>query len=110
MRVIQVSFHNDPRLRDPEALLEAWPTLGAVAEAATRAGADTITFRRLTGNGAVGALFPIGAADALAAAVLRVTDESADARRAAARRHFDEHLAFDRLGRDLANAYAEVVR
>ncbi len=35
LHVAQVSFFNDPRGRQPEELLEAWPSLGDVAECAT---------------------------------------------------------------------------
>jgi len=40
MRVVQVSFHLDAQQRDAESLLRAWPTLSAVAKAASRAGVD----------------------------------------------------------------------
>jgi len=38
MHVAQISFFNDPEGRTPEQLLEAWPSLVDVAEAAARAG------------------------------------------------------------------------
>jgi glycosyltransferase involved in cell wall biosynthesis len=40
MRVVQVSFHLDAEQRDAETLLQAWPTLSAVANAAVGAGID----------------------------------------------------------------------
>lgn len=41
MRAVQVSFFTDPQRRSPQALLEAWPTLHAFAQASVRAGIDT---------------------------------------------------------------------
>ncbi|HEY4218297.1 MAG TPA: glycosyltransferase family 4 protein [Gemmatimonadaceae bacterium] len=40
LRVVQVSFHSDPDRRSADALLDAWPTLPAVASAAQRANVD----------------------------------------------------------------------
>ena len=36
--VVQVGFHADPRGREPRELLQAWPTLVDVAEAAHQGG------------------------------------------------------------------------
>jgi len=36
--VVQISFYSDPAGRDPAALLQAWPTLVHVAEAASKSG------------------------------------------------------------------------
>jgi glycosyltransferase involved in cell wall biosynthesis len=41
MRVTHTSFHQDPDHRQPEALLDAWPTLLGVASALVRAGVET---------------------------------------------------------------------
>jgi glycosyltransferase involved in cell wall biosynthesis len=38
LHVVQISFFSDPAGRSPEDLLHEWPTLSAVAEAASRAG------------------------------------------------------------------------
>jgi len=38
LHVVQISFFNDPQARLPAQLLEAWPTLVDVAEAASRSG------------------------------------------------------------------------
>jgi glycosyltransferase involved in cell wall biosynthesis len=38
LHVVQISFFNDPQARRPEQLLDAWPSLVDVAEAACRAG------------------------------------------------------------------------
>jgi glycosyltransferase involved in cell wall biosynthesis len=40
LRVVQVSFHADQQRRDAESLLDAWPTLPAVAAGVARAGVD----------------------------------------------------------------------
>jgi glycosyltransferase involved in cell wall biosynthesis len=40
LRVVQVSFHADQQRRGAESLLEAWPTLPAVAAGVARAGVD----------------------------------------------------------------------
>ena len=40
LRVVQASFHVDVQRRSAESLLDAWPTLPAVASAAHRAGID----------------------------------------------------------------------
>jgi len=39
---VQVSFHADRERREPEALLDAWPTLSGVAAGARRAGVEVI--------------------------------------------------------------------
>jgi hypothetical protein len=39
---VQVSFHADRERREPEALLDAWPTLSGVAAGASRAGVEVI--------------------------------------------------------------------
>lgn len=41
LRVTHVSFHRDPRQRQPDALLDAWPTLLGVTAALVRAGVET---------------------------------------------------------------------
>lgn len=71
---------------------------------------DIPTLRRMTRGGAVGALFPPGDADALADALLRIADARGPAQRRAARDHFERHLDFAAVGRDLADAYAQVTQ
>lgn len=39
-RVVQISFHRDPQGRPPERLLQDWPTVSQLAEAASGAGAE----------------------------------------------------------------------
>lgn len=41
LRVTHVSFHRDPQQRQPDALLDEWPTLLGVASALARAGVET---------------------------------------------------------------------
>jgi hypothetical protein len=38
LNVVQISFFSDPEGKSPAELLQQWPTLSAVAEAASRAG------------------------------------------------------------------------
>ncbi|MBV9775145.1 MAG: hypothetical protein JO040_14425, partial [Gemmatimonadetes bacterium] len=45
MRVLQVGCALDPRRRGGEELLEAWPTLPAVARAVSRAGAEVVVLQ-----------------------------------------------------------------
>lgn len=66
---------------------------------------DIPSFRQLTRGGSVGALFPVGDASALASAVLKAAAADRAARRRETRRHFDEHLSFEVLGRSLLAAY-----
>jgi len=40
VRIAQIGFYRDPADRAPEELLDAWPTLGEVAESAAMAGAN----------------------------------------------------------------------
>lgn len=83
----------------PYALLEA------LACGATPVVSDVPPLRRLTGGGAVGALFPRGDADALAAAIVRVSAGDRAQMRRAAREHFERHLSPAALGRELVAAY-----
>jgi len=66
---------------------------------------DIPSFRALTGDGAVGALVPLGDADALAAAIVDQARRPRDAARTAVRAHFERHLAFDAIGAQLMAAY-----
>jgi glycosyltransferase involved in cell wall biosynthesis len=81
----------------------------ALATGLTPVVTDIPSLRALTGNGAVGALWPRGDSRALADA-LRSTAASLGPRtRAAVRAHFDEHLSSAAIGRKLAAAYREVM-
>jgi len=77
----------------------------ALACGATPVVSDIAPFRRVTRGGAVGALFPRGDADALAAALLRASSGDRAQMRRAARQHFERHLSPAALGRELVAAY-----
>lgn len=67
---------------------------------------DIPAFRALTDGGRVGALWPCGDPDALAAALVQAATTRPS--RAALRAHFDQHLSFAAVGRHWARAYAAV--
>lgn len=68
LHVVQISFFNDPGGRSPEELLEAWPSLVDVADAACRAGVRVSVVQasshaeRLERNGVRYYFLPFGAA------------------------------------------------
>ncbi len=72
LRIAQVNCVLDPERREPEALLAAWPTLPAIAEAAAGAGADIVVVQasharaRFTRRGVHYHFVPVAAARALA--------------------------------------------
>jgi glycosyltransferase involved in cell wall biosynthesis len=66
--------------------------------------------RRITRDGAVGGLFPLGDADALAALIVEHAAHPREAARIAAREHFERHLSFDAVGRELRQAYEQIAR
>lgn len=66
---------------------------------------DIPSFRAMTRGGALGALFPAGDADAMAAQIVRLAAQPRDDLRARALAHFQEHLSFDVVGRQLRSAY-----
>jgi glycosyltransferase involved in cell wall biosynthesis len=70
---------------------------------------DIPSFRSLTGAGAVGALWPRGDADSLCERLVRVAAHPQAQIRAAARRHFDQELSFDAVGRKLALVYRDLL-
>src|SRR5262249_21622846 len=53
LRVVQVSFHADHQRRGAESLLEAWPTLTAVATSVARAGVDVAIVQAAHADGTV---------------------------------------------------------
>jgi glycosyltransferase involved in cell wall biosynthesis len=67
---------------------------------------DIPAFRALTHHGRVGALWPCGDARQLTAALLRAAADHGGAARA--RAHFQAHLSVAALGRQWAQAYAQV--
>jgi len=51
VRVAQISFFSDPQGRSPEHLLQAWPTVPALANAAARGGASVAVIQASTHTG-----------------------------------------------------------
>lgn len=66
------------------------------------------SFRRITANGQFGALVPVGAAAALAEAILDWSRRDRNMLRRSARSHFERELSFSALGRQLRATYAQV--
>jgi len=71
---------------------------------------DIPSFRTLTGAGRVGALWPCGDAQALAAALQSLAQRASPQLRAAVRAHFESELGFEALGMKLASMYRDVVQ
>ena len=104
-------------LRAADFLLQAshregsgYAVMEALACGTTPIVTDIPSFRRITGGGSVGALVPTGDAAAIAAALRLLSLRDPVELRTLARRHFEEHLAFDAVGRQLAAAYAAMLR
>ena len=70
---------------------------------------DIPSFRALTGDGAVGRLWPPGDAHACAAALLELAARPAAPAREAVRAHFDAELSSAAIGRRFTAAYAAIV-
>jgi glycosyltransferase involved in cell wall biosynthesis len=83
-----------------EALACGLPTLAA----------DITSARRILRGGAVGGLFAPGDAEALAELLVEHAGRPREAARAAVHAHFDRHLSFDAVGRELRAAYEGVAR
>ncbi len=66
---------------------------------------DIPPFRRVTGNGAVGALSSSGDAEGMSRAIVEWANGDRVARRKAVRRHFEQRLSFEVIGSDLRSAY-----
>ncbi|HEV7441653.1 MAG TPA: glycosyltransferase family 4 protein [Steroidobacteraceae bacterium] len=66
---------------------------------------DIPSFRSLTGEGAVGRLWPCGNAGALSEALVSIATQPRAPLRTQVRAHFDRNLSFDALGRTLAETY-----
>ncbi|HSL72608.1 MAG TPA: glycosyltransferase family 4 protein [Longimicrobiales bacterium] len=81
----------------------------AIACGATPIVTDIPSYRRITRGGAIGALAPVGRAAALADALIRQAVLPAELRRAAALRHFEDHLSFAAVGRELRQAYEAIL-
>ena len=70
---------------------------------------DIPSFRVITHRGQIGALARVGDAAAFAAALIRLGGQPRAAQRARASAHFQDHLTFDVIGRQLRHAYEEVL-
>lgn len=66
---------------------------------------DIPPFRALTGDGAAGALAPVGDPAAFARGLVEMARQPATARRERTIRHFDRNLSFDAVGDQLLAAY-----
>ena len=80
--------------------------LEALACGATPVVTEIPSFRALTGDGAVGRLWPSGDAAALAEALVEASSQRTPPARV--RGHFDATLSFEAVGRRWADAYAQV--
>jgi glycosyltransferase involved in cell wall biosynthesis len=70
---------------------------------------DIPSFRVLTGNAAVGRLWPCGSGPALTCALLTVASGEELKNRAAVRAHFEREFSFGALGRKLGFMYRDVI-
>lgn len=70
---------------------------------------DIPSFRAMTGNGRIGALWPPGDAAALADAMLRLLGRPLTVLSAAARAYFEEHLSFPAIGSQALAIYGGLV-
>lgn len=69
---------------------------------------DVPPFRAITGDGSVGALWPVGDAARCAEALVRLARSDLAAARAAATAHFERRLSWPVIGRRALDIYREV--
>lgn len=81
----------------------------AIACGAAPVVSDIPAFRALTGDGAIGALAPVGDAAAFARGLIEVARQPADSRRERVIRHFERDLSFDAVGAQLVAAYRDLL-
>ncbi|MGH7506350.1 MAG: glycosyltransferase family 4 protein, partial [Longimicrobiales bacterium] len=86
-----------------------YAVIEALACGATPLVTDIPSFRRITGGGRVGGLFPPGDAAALARLLMKFAVRPRPTERAAARAHFEQSLSFVALGQELSAVYASLV-
>jgi len=70
---------------------------------------DIPSFRSLTGNGSLGALWPCEKPGALAAALLEMAHRPREPERTRTRAHFERELSFAAVGRKLNAAYQDIL-
>ena len=103
MRAADVFVLGSHREGGSSALVEA------MATGLTPIVTDIPSSRALTGNGAVGGLWPCGDSAALGAALQVAAAALGPNTRTRVRAYFDEHLAGPALGRKLTSAYARLL-
>jgi glycosyltransferase involved in cell wall biosynthesis len=134
MRLVQQRVHEDPALRGRVQLLGPVPhervqTLMQAADlfvlGSHREGSgysliealacglpplvtDIPSFRELTAQGRIGALWPVGDAAALAQRLLALAGAPGAGLRAQARAHFEAELSFESVGRKFLTAYRQL--
>jgi glycosyltransferase involved in cell wall biosynthesis len=69
---------------------------------------DIPSFRTLTGEGAVGAIVPVGDVGAFAARIVELAARTGKKERLAVTNHFRRHLSFNVVGARLMEAYAAI--
>jgi glycosyltransferase involved in cell wall biosynthesis len=87
-----------------------YAVLEALACGATPLITDIPTHHRITHGGRVGALFPVRDADALAGLIIAHAGGNRQAARVGVREHFERHLSFAAVGRELRYAYEQIAR
>jgi glycosyltransferase involved in cell wall biosynthesis len=80
----------------------------ALATGLTPVVTDIPSLRALTNHGAIGRLWPVGDARALARALCAAAASLGPRSRSAVRAHFEEHLSSHAIGRKLVAAYASL--
>lgn len=70
---------------------------------------DIPSFRMMTANGTLGALWPVGEAEAMTRAALSLLNQSHADHAAAARRFFEQHLSYPAIGQQARAIYETVV-
>lgn len=81
----------------------------ALATGLTPVVTDIPPFRKITGNGVVGALAPVGDGKAMSEALVRLASGDRRLLRTNARSHFERTLSFDVLGAQLRETYLAMV-
>jgi glycosyltransferase involved in cell wall biosynthesis len=81
----------------------------SLAVGLTPAVSDIPSFRAITGQGAVGAVWKCGDSQAFSRALLRVAAQPRGVARAAARAHFERELSFAAGGVRLRDAYCDLI-
>ena len=70
---------------------------------------DIPAFRKIVGNDGVGMLTPVGDAEAMSRALVELASLDRGQLRQRARRHFEETLSFDVIGKQLVQVYRDLV-